>query len=103
MFIAKTPFLASLVIAILFFGLEAHALATETAPLAAASPQGFDGSSAGEEREVAGVKLCWCPAGTFLMGSPRDEPERRPDEAQVKVTLSHGFWMAKLETTQGDW
>lgn len=37
------------------------------------------------------------------MGSPRNEPERRPDEDQVKVTLAKGFWMAKFETTQGQW
>jgi formylglycine-generating enzyme required for sulfatase activity len=37
------------------------------------------------------------------MGSPRREPERRPGEAQVKVTLTKGFWMAKFEVTQGDW
>jgi len=37
------------------------------------------------------------------MGSPPSEPERRPDEGQVAVTLSRGFWMAKYEATQGDW
>jgi len=58
---------------------------------------------AGEPREVAGIPLCWCPPGRFLMGSPRNEPERRPDEDQVEVTLSRGFWMAKFETTQGQW
>jgi formylglycine-generating enzyme required for sulfatase activity len=62
-----------------------------------------DGSAAGEEREVAGVKVCWCPAGKFVMGSPRNEPERRPGEDQVEVTLTKGFWMAKFETTQGQW
>jgi len=37
------------------------------------------------------------------MGSPRSEPERRPGEDQVEVTLTKGFWMAKYEATQGDW
>ena len=37
------------------------------------------------------------------MGSPRDEPERRPDEDQVEVTLTKGFWMGKYEVTQGQW
>jgi formylglycine-generating enzyme required for sulfatase activity len=37
------------------------------------------------------------------MGSPPDDPERRPDEAQVQVTLTKGFWTAKYETTQGQW
>ena len=65
--------------------------------------QAFEGAKAGDERQVAGVKLCWCPAGKFTMGSPPSEPERRPGENQVEVTLSHGFWMAKYETTQGEW
>jgi len=65
--------------------------------------ESFRGSHAGEQREVAGIKLCWCPPGKFLMGSPPNEPERRPDETQVEVTLTKGFWMAKYEVTQGDW
>lgn len=64
---------------------------------------GFVGSKPGDEREVAGVKLCWCPAGRFLMGSPPTEPERRPGEDQVEVTLTRGFWIGKYETTQGQW
>ena len=63
----------------------------------------FLGSRAGDEREVAGIKLCWCPPGRFRMGSPPDEPERRPDEEQVEVTLTKGFWMGKYEVTQGQW
>ncbi len=63
----------------------------------------FTGSKAGAEREVVGVRLCWCPAGRFLMGSPSGEPERRPGEDQVEVTLSTGFWMGKYETTQREW
>ena len=71
------------------------------APLAA--PDAFDGARAGDEREVSGISLCWCPAGTFIMGSPRSEPERRPGEDQVRVTLSRGFWVGKYEVTQGQW
>ena len=63
----------------------------------------FSGLKAGDQRELAGIQLCWCPAGKFMMGSPRGEPERRPDEDQVEVTLTKGFWMAKYETTQGQW
>src|SRR5262245_8199741 len=57
----------------------------------------FLGSKAGEEREVGGIKLCWCPAGKFTMGSPLGEPERRPGEDQVEVTLTRGFWVGKYE------
>jgi formylglycine-generating enzyme required for sulfatase activity len=63
----------------------------------------FLGSKGGDGREVAGVKLCWCPAGRFTMGSPPGEPERRPGEDQVEVTLTRGFWMGKYEVTQGQW
>jgi sulfatase modifying factor 1 len=58
---------------------------------------------AGDEREVEGVRLCWCPAGSFKMGSPVNEAGRRSDETLVDVTLSRGFWMAKYEVTQGQW
>jgi formylglycine-generating enzyme required for sulfatase activity len=82
--------------------------ATDGAPSAEDSaapsqPDAFSGSRPGEERDVAGIRLCWCPPGRFVMGSPKDEPERRPGEDQAEVTLTRGFWMAKFETTQGDW
>jgi formylglycine-generating enzyme required for sulfatase activity len=64
---------------------------------------GQAGAPAGDETTIAGIELCWCPAGTFLMGSPADEPERRPGEDQVQVTLSRGFWMGKYEVTQAEW
>ncbi len=63
----------------------------------------FTGSRGGDEREVAGIKLCWCRSGRFVMGSPPDEVERRPGEDQVDVTLTQGFWMSKYEVTQGQW
>ena len=66
-------------------------------------PAAFHGAKAGDERAVAGIQLCWCPPGKFIMGSPRSEPERRPGEDQVEVTLTRGFWMAKYEATQGQW
>lgn len=69
----------------------------------ALSAHPFTGSKAGDERELDGIKFCWCPAGRFTMGSPRTEPERRPGENQVEVILTKGFWMAKYETTQGQW
>ena len=68
-----------------------------------ASTGTFPGVKAGEGISVLGLKLCWCPAGKFIMGSPPGEPERRPGEEQVAVTLTRGFWTAKYEVTQGDW
>jgi len=70
---------------------------------AAMANDAFAGSQAGGERVTVGIRLCWCPPGRFVMGSPRTEPERRPGEDQVEVTLSKGFWMGKFEATQGDW
>lgn len=66
-------------------------------------PSSLVGAKAGVETTIGGVRLCWCPPGRFRMGSPRREPERRPDEDQVDVTLTRGFWMGKYEATQGDW
>jgi sulfatase modifying factor 1 len=65
--------------------------------------QSFGGVAAGEQREVAGVALCWCPAGRFTMGSPASEIGHRADEAQVDVTLTRGFWIGKFEVTQSQW
>ena len=63
----------------------------------------FPGKNAGDSCEIAGKHLCWCPAGTFKMGSPPTEPKRRPDEDQVIVTLTSGFWIGKYEITQVEW
>jgi len=48
-------------------------------------------------------KFRWCEPGTFLMGSPDDEPERGANETQHEVTLSKGFWMADTTVTQALW
>ncbi len=69
----------------------------------AAAPDDFAGKKPGEERLIAGIKLCWCPPGKFTMGSPPGELERRPREDQVEVTLTQGFYTGKYEVTQGDW
>jgi formylglycine-generating enzyme required for sulfatase activity len=72
---------------------------------AGAFPAGgvMEGSRAGEVREYGGIEMVWCPPGGFLMGSPEDEVDRFDNETQHRVTLTNGFWMAKTETTQGQW
>ena len=51
----------------------------------------------------------WCPPGTFMMGSPKDEKDRdyasvsRLPEDQHQVTLTRGFWMLETEVTQEMW
>lgn len=63
------------------------------------------GKKAGEERldNDLMLKLCWCPPGKFVMGSPPDETGRQVDEKQTDVTLSRGFWLGKYEITQDQW
>src|ERR1700677_728031 len=50
-----------------------------------------------------GMKFVWIPPGTFMMGSPKEEKERRDDETEHKVTLSKGFYMSMYATTQEEW
>jgi len=66
---------------------------------------GFEGTRAGQEWNGNGLGMvfCWCPRGTFLMGSPPDEPERMDSENQVQVTLSRGFWLGKYQVTQQEY
>ncbi len=68
----------------------------------------FDGGEVGESLEIEigiGQKMTFnfCPAGSFMMGSPASEPKRSADESQVKVRISHGFWMGQTEVTQRQW
>src|SRR3984957_17105353 len=101
---AFSPHYAAILLACAgILGDRVESQADDDHPSRLAAPEAFVGSRAGDERQVAGVKLCWCPAGHFTMGSPRTEPERRPGENQVEVTLSKGFWTGKFEVTQGDW
>lgn len=53
------------------------------------------GTEAGEVRYFTASKIpfCWCPPGSFLMGSPADERSRRDDETPISVTLTEGFWI----------
>lgn len=46
------------------------------------------------------LEMLWCPAGSFLQGSPKDEDGRLNNETQHKVTLTQGFFLGKYEVTQ---
>ncbi|MCP9772456.1 SUMF1/EgtB/PvdO family nonheme iron enzyme [Synechococcus sp. Tobar12-5m-g] len=53
--------------------------------------------------EGVALTMVTIPAGSFLMGSPEDEPERSDDEGpQHKVTLG-AFFMAQTPITQAQW
>lgn len=65
---------------------------------------GGGGRRAGEiMKGPLGMAFAWIPAGSFMMGSPENEPERDDDEKRHRVTLTEGFWMQTTETTQGQW
>jgi formylglycine-generating enzyme required for sulfatase activity/serine/threonine protein kinase len=68
----------------------------------------FNTAQIGDTRMVdlgSGVKLtlCYCPAGSFTMGSPASEAGRSGDEDQVQVRISRSYWLAKTECTQAQW
>jgi formylglycine-generating enzyme required for sulfatase activity len=50
-----------------------------------------------------GMKFVLIPPGTFMMGSPPDEPKRKPDEKQHQVTISKPFYLQTTEVTQELW
>jgi formylglycine-generating enzyme required for sulfatase activity len=50
-----------------------------------------------------GMKFVWIRPGNFVMGSPKDEKERHPDETQHKVKLTRGFYMGVHPVTQEQW
>jgi|SRR5580700_3801238 sulfatase modifying factor 1 len=50
-----------------------------------------------------GMKFVWIPPGNFVMGSPKEEKERFPEETQHKVTLTKGFYMGVYTVTQEQW
>ncbi|MDO4570886.1 MAG: SUMF1/EgtB/PvdO family nonheme iron enzyme [Planctomycetia bacterium] len=41
----------------------------------------------------------WCPAGSFMMGSRKEELGRRAAEFQHETKLSKGFWILETEAT----
>jgi len=50
-----------------------------------------------------GMKFVYIPPGSFMMGSPENEPGRRNDETLHRVTLTQGFYMQTTEVTQKQW
>jgi len=50
-----------------------------------------------------GMNFVYITPGTFMMGSPTDEPGRKNDETQHQVTLTQGYYMQTTEVTQGQW
>jgi formylglycine-generating enzyme required for sulfatase activity len=59
-----------------------------------------EGSQPGEVREFTKLRIrfCWCPPGTFKMGS--DAPGHLLNERSFEARHSRGFWMQQTELTQ---
>ncbi len=49
------------------------------------------------------AKFVLIPAGTFMMGSLKNEEDRYDDETQHRVTISKPFYMQTTPVTQGQW
>ena len=54
-------------------------------------------------RNSLGMEFVLIPAGTFIMGSPPDEPNRGSNEIQHKVSISRPFYMQNTEVTLKQW
>ncbi len=63
------------------------------------------GTAAGQEWDGNRLRMnfCWCPPGSFRMGSPESEIERGDGEGPVDVIITKGFWLGKYELTQAQW
>ena len=56
-----------------------------------------------EITNTIGMEFRLIPSGEFMMGSPKDEPDRGDDESQHRVEISEAFYLGKYEVTQGQW
>jgi formylglycine-generating enzyme required for sulfatase activity len=50
-----------------------------------------------------GMEFVYIEPGTFMMGSPADEPGHFPHETLHQVTLTQGYYMQITEVTQSQW
>ena len=50
-----------------------------------------------------GMKFVYIKPGSFMMGSPLDEPERHDMEEKHRVTLTKGYYLQTTEVTQSQW
>lgn len=60
--------------------------------------------AAGDAIQVGkGIEKVLIKAGTFLMGSPANEENRKKEETQHTVTLTHDFYMSKYQITNAQY
>ena len=83
---------------------QTTAITVWIATIAFVAGPGF--ASADEAQIVAnsiGMKLARIPAGTFMMGSSRREPDRDDKEERHEVTITKPFLMGVYEVTQAQY
>lgn len=49
------------------------------------------------------IDLVYVPAGSFVMGSPKSEADRKDNEDQVKVRITKPFAMSRTVVTHAQW
>jgi formylglycine-generating enzyme required for sulfatase activity len=54
-------------------------------------------------KTISGIPAAFIPKGTFIMGSPSDEPNRMSNETQHQVTLTQNFYMSIYEITNAQY
>jgi formylglycine-generating enzyme required for sulfatase activity len=78
----------------------------ETAVLAAAGVNRSAGANWGYREslgDATSLNMLDIPAGSFLMGSPPEEPERSSDEGPQHSVNLDGFFMSQTPITQAQW
>jgi formylglycine-generating enzyme required for sulfatase activity len=82
------------------------------APSTVADPAGLAGSARFYRAIELSIQMLtnsvtngfiWISPGTYVMGSPTNEPGRDTDETQHTVTLTQGFYLGKFLVTQGQY
>lgn len=64
---------------------------------------GFRVASNFDIMNSVGQELALIPAGSFMMGSPSSDEDRKDDETEHNVILSKSFYMGRTEVTRGQW
>ncbi len=67
------------------------------------SVDGGGSDEGGGDLNSLGMEFVYIEPGSFIMGSPEDEPGRSRNEIQHQVTLTQGFYIQTTEVTQGQW
>ena len=52
---------------------------------------------------ITGMEFVKIPKGSFMMGSPDNEPNRSSNEQLHRVNIAHDFYLSKTLVTQAQW